>query len=804
MSNDGFNFETIDKKWQEKWENEKLYQVDGESGKPKYYVLDMFPYPSAAGLHVGHPEGYTANDILARFKMMNGYEVLHPMGWDAFGLPTENYALKMKIHPEIATAENILNFRRQIKRFGFSYDWSREVNTTDPEYYKWTQWIFVKLFENGLAYEKQALINWCPSCKTGLANEEVVDGKCDRCGAKIERKNLKQWMLRITSYAERLINDLDLVDWPEDVKTMQKNWIGKSTGALVNFHVKNTQEDLEIFTTRPDTIFGVTYMVMSPEHPFLDKVLSGQKKKELNKYRELIQSKSDLERTELNKDKTGISTGLFCINPLTNEDIPIFVADYVMMGYGTGAIMAVPAHDQRDFDFAKKYNISIVPVIEPFDGIVPTEEAFDAVGTMINSGEFNGIKSDDAKEKIISFIEEQKLGKKSIQYKLRDWIFSRQRFWGEPIPIVHCEKCGAVAIPVEELPLKLPDVEFYETSGTGESPLAKMPEWVNTTCPKCGSKAKRETNTMPQWAGSSWYYIRYTDPKCTTGIASKEAINYWLPVDTYIGGREHTNLHLLYVRFWHKFLQDIGVVDCPEPFARLRNQGMVIAEDGRKMSKSLGNVVNPDEVLDKYGADVIRLYEMFMGPFNQESVWNTKGIEGVNRFLYKVWDLFDPKLLIKCCDDETNRLVHKTVKKVTHDIEEFSFNTAISAMMIFVNHLHKLKMKPKNALKILLCLLAPFAPHISEELWENFGETSSIFKSKWPEFNSELCKDTEIVVPIQINGKMRDKVIVSAEIKESELKERVLAREKVKVFIGEKKIVKWIIIPLRLVNLVVK
>ncbi len=804
MQNEHFDFKTVDKKWQEKWQETNLYRAKEQGDKPKFYILDMFPYPSAAGLHVGHPEGYTASDILARFKMMNGFEVLHPMGWDAFGLPTENYAIKMKIHPAIATEENIKNFKRQISRFGFTYDWDREVNTTDPTYYKWTQWIFVKLFENGLAYEKEAPINWCPSCKTGLANEEVVDGKCDRCGAIIERKNLRQWMLRITAYAQRLIDDLELVDWPEEIKTMQKNWIGKSTGALVHFPIAETNESLEIFTTRPDTIFGVTYMVLSPEHPLLDKLVTGCYKERLEDYRKEIQSKSDMERTELNKEKTGIDSGLFCINPLNNQKIPIFIADYVLMSYGTGAIMAVPAHDQRDYDFAKKYNLPITPVIKPFDGEAPSDAAFDLPGTMINSGAFDGMNSEEAKKEILSYIEEKNIGKQSTQFKLRDWIFSRQRFWGEPIPIVHCENCGPVAVPIDQLPLTLPEVSSYEPSGTGESPLAAIEEWVNTTCPKCGGKARRETNTMPQWAGSSWYYIRYTDPNCTTALASKEAMDYWLPVDTYIGGKEHTNLHLLYVRFWHKFLQDIGVVHCPEPFMKLRNQGMVLAEDGRKMSKSLGNVINPDEVLDEYGADVVRMYEMFMGPFEQESLWNTQGVEGVKRFLQKVWNLFLKNHKNGTPSEDQLRMMHKTIKKVTQDIESFSFNTAISAMMIFTNFLQKEKEICSSSLLTLLQLLSPFAPHMCEELWEQMNQKNSIFLSAWPVFDEKYCKDPEVTIAIQINGKLRDKVEVPADIEEEELKKIVLAQDNAKKFLVDKQIVKWIIIPARLVNLVVK
>jgi leucyl-tRNA synthetase len=805
MHKDDFPFQEIDTKWQKKWEEEGLYHVDVDASKKKFYILDMFPYPSAAGLHVGHPEGYTASDIVARYKMMNGFQVLHPMGWDAFGLPTENYAIQKKIHPEIATEENIRNFKRQISRFGFSYDWTREITTSDPSYYRWTQWIFLQLFKHGLAYEKEAPINWCPSCKTGLANEEVVNGKCDRCGATIERKNLRQWMLRITAYAERLINDLDLVDWPQDVIAMQRNWIGKSTGATIFFSIDQTNESIEIFTTRPDTIFGATYMVLSPEHPLLDQFVSGEYKAKLKEYRERIQSKSDLERTELNKDKTGIFTGLYCRNPFTDKKIPVYVADYVLMSYGTGAIMAVPAHDQRDFDFAQKYQLPIIPVIEPYEGEMPVDQAFDLPGRMIHSGAFNGMHSEEAKKEIVKALEEKGMGKSSTQYRLRDWIFSRQRFWGEPIPVVHCQKCGSVGIPEDQLPLTLPTVTSYEPSGTGESPLVQMKEWVHTTCPTCGGPATRETNTMPQWAGSSWYYIRYTDPSNHERIASKEAIQYWLPVDAYIGGREHTNLHLLYVRFWHKFLFDIGVVHCPEPFMKLRNQGMVLAEDGRKMSKSLGNVINPDEVLDRYGADVVRMYEMFMGPFDQESLWNTQGVEGIKRFVNKVWTLYqESNIQNKIPFDTTLRLMHKTIRKVTEDVESYSFNTAISAIMIYVNHLQKLSFLPTVAIVNLVQLLAPFAPHLCEELWNKMAHRNSVFCSRWPQYEERYCEDPEIEIAIQVNGKVRDKITVPADIEEADLKKRILQREKIQGYTKTKMIRKWIIIPSRLVNIIVQ
>jgi leucyl-tRNA synthetase len=804
MRKDKFDFKLVDKKWQLKWEEKSLYHRKLNLSLPKYYILDMFPYPSANGLHVGHPEGYTASDICSRYYSMKGFNVLHPMGWDAFGLPTENYALKMKIHPKNATESNIKNFKRQIKRFGFSYDWTREINTSDPSYHKWTQWIFLKLFENGLAYETYMPINWCPSCKTGLANEEVNDGSCDRCGAKIERKKLRQWMLRITSYAQRLLDDLEPLDWPEKIKVMQRNWIGKSMGAEIEFKVCQTSESLFIYTTRPDTIFGATYMVLAPEHPLLLKITQEPYCSQVRIYQEKIKSKSDLERTSLSKDKSGVFTGLFAFNPANGKEIPIYTADYVLMGYGTGAIMAVPAHDQRDYEFAKEHKLSILPVIQPINQEIVRDCAFEGEGVMINSREFSGLKSILAKDRMIQWIEDNGIGKKSIQFKLRDWVFSRQRFWGEPIPIIHCKTCGIVPLREYDLPLLLPDVDHYETSGTGESPLATLQNFVETTCPSCGKPAKRETNTMPQWAGSSWYYLRYIDPHNESFIASKEAIDYWLPVDLYIGGAEHAVLHLLYARFWHKFLYDIGIVPTSEPFLKLRNQGMVLAEDGHKMSKSLGNVINPDDVLDQYGADVVRLYEMFMGPFDQESIWNTQGIEGVNRFLGKIWSIFEPMDIVNCePDEETNILLHKTIKKVTEDIENFSFNTGISAMMIFINHLIKKPQKPKLILETFLLLVAPYAPHLAEELWEMLGHKTSIFYEKWPCFDPMLVKDKMVEIPVQVNGKLRDKIIVPENHPEETIRDLVMSLEKVIIFMEGKTIRKWIYIPNRTINIVV-
>ncbi len=803
MKKDYFNFKEIDQKWQNYWEEHKIFQRNTDNSKKKYYILDMFPYPSAEGLHVGHPEGYTASDIVSRFYMMKGYNVLHPMGWDAFGLPTENYAIKMKIHPREATKNNIDNFRRQIKRFGFSYDWSREINTSDPFYYRWTQWIFLKLYRKGLAYVDEAPINFCPECKTGLANEEVTSGKCERCGGAIERRKMKQWMLRITAYADSLLEDLDMLDWPEKIKAMQKHWIGRSEGADIQFSIKNTEEKITVFTTRPDTLMGATYMVLAPEHPLLSTYVEGDFRVALDKYLHEIASKSDLERTELSKEKTGLYTGLKALHPVTGNEIPIYVSDYVLMSYGTGSIMAVPAHDQRDFDFAQKFDLPILPVIKPLNNALPNDRAYEEEGVMFNSGIFDGMPSEEGKKVVVEWLESKGKGKSTIQYRLRDWVFSRQRFWGEPIPVIHCKTCGIVPLSEKDLPLTLPEVDYYESSGTGESPLAVLKDWVNVQCPKCGEPAQRETNTMPQWAGSCWYYLRYIDPRNKDAIASKENIEYWLPVDLYIGGAEHAVLHLLYARFWHKFLYDEGVVNTPEPFLKLRNQGMVLAEDGRKMSKSLGNVINPDEVLDKYGADVVRCYEMFMGPFDQESLWSTQGIEGINRFIKKVWSLFDSKEYSSAePNKDTLRIMHKTIRKVTEDITHFSFNTAISALMIYVNHLSKMERRSKEALETLLLLLSPFAPHVAEELWNDLGHPKSILCQPWPAFDPHLAKDDMIEIPVQINGKLRERLIVPADIGEEELKTLVLQSEKIQSFLGEQGIKKWIIVPRRLVNMV--
>ncbi len=763
----------------------------------------MFPYPSGAGLHVGHPEGYTASDILCRYKRMNGFNVLHPMGWDAFGLPAENYAIKTGTHPQRSTEKNIEIFKRQIKSFGFSYDWDREINTTDPDYFKWTQWIFLKLFEKGLAYEATVPINWCPSCKTGLANEEVIDGACARCGTTVTKKDMRQWMLKITAYADRLLEGLNDLEWPEPIKLMQRNWIGKSVGAEVDFKIDGSKESLRVFTTRPDTLFGATYMVLAPEHPLVLEITTEEHSAEVQDYIERTRQKSDLEREHLLKSKTGVFTGAYAVNPVNNEKIPIWISDYVLITYGTGAIMAVPAHDERDFEFATKFGLKIIQVVSKDGDTQELAEAFVDEGIAVNSGQYNGLKTADFKEKISKDLEKKGVGKKTINYKLRDWVFSRQRYWGEPIPVVHCEKCGVVAIPESELPLKLPEVKKYEPTGTGESPLAGIKEWVNTKCPKCKGPAKRETNTMPQWAGSNWYFLRYIDPKNIKALADKEKIKYWMPVDHYIGGAEHAVLHLLYSRFWYKFLFDIGVVQSDEPFKKLTNQGLILAEDGQKMSKSLGNVVNPDIVVSEFGADAFRMYEMFMGPLEMVKPWSTNGIIGLRRFLEKVWRLYDNKVDYGPLPKNIEILLHKTIKKVGEDVENLRFNTAISAMMILINEISNLKTLNSQLSRDFLLILAPFAPHMTEELWEKIGEMPSIHKQQWPKFNHTLIKDEKITIVIQVNGKLRDNIQVAADAGEEEIKKLAASSAKVKVFIEGKKIAKTIYVPKKLVNIVI-
>jgi len=811
-----YDHKKIEAKWQKKWEKEGLYNTKDDGSKEKYYILDMFPYPSGAGLHVGHPKGYIATDIFARMKMLQGYNVLHPMGWDAFGLPAENYAIKNKVHPRIAVEKNIKTFKDQLLKLGFTYDWDREINTTDPEYYRWTQWIFLQFFKKGLAYESFEPINWCPSCQTGLANEDLEDGRCERCGSVVERKPMRQWVLKITDYADRLLNDLEkLSGWEDSIKEMQKNWIGRSEGANVVFKVESRKSKVEsqltVFTTRPDTLFGCTYMVVAPEHPLiLNFKLSILNYQEVEDYIEKAKNKSDLERTELQKDKTGVELkGIKAINPVNNEEIPVYVADYVLNSYGTGAIMAVPAHDERDWEFAKKYDLKINEVVS---GGKVQDEAYCGDGPMVNSDFLNELSVDTAKKKMIEWLEENKVGKKSVSYKLKDWVFSRQRYWGEPIPLIHCEKCGVVAVPEEDLPVKLPEVENYAPTGTGESPLADIKEWMNVKCPKCGGPAKRESNTMPQWAGSSWYWLRYMDPKNSKAMVDKEKEKYWSPVDFYVGGAEHATRHLIYARFWHKFLFDIGVVNYEEPFTRLQHVGLILAEDGRKMSKRWGNVINPDEIVEKYGADSMRVYEMFMGPFSQPCAWNTNGLVGARKFLDKVWNLTQTKKLIDCGDGKDcpgvkeglPRLLHQTIKKVGEDIENFRFNTAISQMMIFINLASKLESVPKAAVEKFLIILAPFAPHLAEEIWHDLGGNESIFKETWPKFNSDLAKEEMINLVVQINGKLRDTISVSADISEEEAKGEALKSEKIKKWLDGKEVVKIIFVPEKLINIVIK
>ncbi len=801
-----YNHRAIEKKWQKLWEEKKLHRAIDNSKKPKCYILDMFPYPSGAGLHVGHPEGYTATDIISRFKRMNGFNVLHPMGWDAFGLPAENYAIKTGTHPKTTTEKNVGVFKKQIQSLGFSYDWDREVNTTNPEYVRWTQWIFLQIFKKGLAYEANMPINWCVNCKTGLANEEVKDGKCDRCGSEVIRKNLRQWVLKITAYAERLLEDLNLLDWSESIKLMQKNWIGKSEGASVFFPVKNSAETIEVYTTRPDTLFGATYMVLSPEHPLVNTITSKEQSKIVKAYQEKSAKKSDLERTELAKEKTGVFTGAYAINPVNKKEIPIWISDYVLISYGTGAIMAVPAHDTRDYEFAKKFRLPIQEVVK---GGNVEKEAFVDIdnGEMVNSDFLNGMKPSAAIKKMTEWLENKKIGKKAVNFKLRDWIFSRQRYWGEPIPVVHCEKCGVVPVPEKDLPILLPPVRKYEPTGTGESPLAGISKWVNTTCPKCKGKAKRETNTMPQWAGSCWYYLGYLfSNEGKIEKWDKNLEKYWMQpngVDLYVGGAEHAVLHLLYARFWHKVLFDLGYVSTKEPFHKLRNQGMILGEDGEKMSKSRGNVINPDSVVKQYGADTLRLYEMFMGPFEAVKPWNMQGVEGVHRFLLKVWRLFEKPVTTEAASKEAAKITHKTVKKVTEDIESFGFNTAISQMMICVNELGKLEKLPKEIGEKLLLVLSPFAPHLTEELWEKLGHKTGITTETWPTFDITLTVDDEISIAVQVNGKLRGTFQAPVGISQKEALAKAKELENVKKHLENGKLIKEIFVPGKIVNLVV-
>ncbi len=847
-----YPFQNIEPKWQKYWDEHKTFRTTEDSKFPKnkrMYGLDMFPYPSAAGLHVGHPEGYTATDIYCRYLRMNGYNVLHPMGFDSFGLPAENYAIKTGTHPSITTNANIQKFTQQIKSLGFSYDWDRCVSTCEPDYYKWTQWIFLQLYKRGLAYEAQTPINWCPSCLTGLANEEVKEGKCERCGAQVTHKTIRQWILKITDYADRLDNDLESLDWPESVKLMQHNWIGKSTGAEVTFTVadkdgKPTDKNLTVYTTRCDTLFGATYMVVSPEHSIIKDITTPEQEAAVKEYQEAAAKKSDLERTDLAKDKTGVFSGSYAINPVNGKLIPIWIADYVLISYGTGAIMAVPAHDDRDWDFAKKFNLPIIEVLK--SEVDVQKQAWTQDGIHVNSEFLDGLNKADAIAKMLEFLEEKKIGRKAVNYKLRDWVYSRQRYWGEPIPLIHCPDCGTVAVPDEELPLRLPDVKSYQPTGTGESPLAAIDEWVNCKCPKCGKPAKRETNTMPQWGGSCWYYLRYLDPHNDKQFCSKEAENYWMPVDLYIGGAEHAVLHLLYARFWHKVLYDIGVVSTKEPFQRLINQGMITSfafqrknktlvpvdeveqrDDGNyyekatgekleqiiaKMSKSLKNVVNPDDEIAQYGADSVRMYEMFMGPLTMSKPWNTQGIVGIHRFLEKVWGLSEKpmaniditgKLTDKALVD-LRKTFAQTVKKVTNDTNTLNFNTAISQMMIFVNELSKVKEIPLQMWTDFVKMLSPYAPHLGEELWEKLGNKNTIAYEAWPVYGEDFLKDDAKTIAVMVNGKLRTTFDTAPGTDKDTLLNTALSLDAVKKFTDGKEIVKTIVVPDKIVNLVVK
>ena len=800
-----YNPNEIEKKWHKIWEDEEAFKASDDYTLPKYYALVEFPYPSGQGLHVGHPRPYTALDIIARKRRLEGYNVLFPMGWDAFGLPTENFAIKNKIHPKVVTKKNVKRFKEQLQSLGYSFDWSREINTTDPSYYKWTQWIFLKLFEKGLAYKAEMPINWCTQCKVGLANEEVVNGVCERCGGTVVRKIKKQWMLRITDYAEKLINDLDDLDYIEKVKIQQKNWIGRSVGAEVDFKISGKDETLRIFTTRPDTLFGATYMVLSPEHPLIDKYKNEIKNwNDVVEYRDTASRKSDFERTELAKEKTGVPlNGLMAINPVSGKEIPIWISDYVLMSYGTGAIMAVPAHDERDWDFAKKFNL---PIIEVVEGGNVDEAAFTDVaeGVLVNSGFLNGLEVKDAKNKIITWLEEKGIGKQKVNYKLRDWVFSRQRYWGEPIPLVHCEKCGWVPIPYDQLPLTLPEVDNYMPTDNGESPLANMKDWVETTCPKCGGRAERETDTMPQWAGSSWYFLRYTDPHNDKEFASKEALKYWLPVDWYNGGMEHTTLHLLYSRFWHKFLYDNGFVPTKEPYQKRTSHGMILGENNEKMSKSRGNVVNPDDIVNEFGADTLRTYEMFIGAFDQSAPWSQQGVKGCRRFLERVWKLMDMTVDGDSYSKEMETKMHQTIKKVSTDYEQMKFNTAIAAMMSLVNDFYDKGKATKAEMRTFLILLNPVAPHITEEIWQEMNFEGRLYHQEWVKWDEAKTVENTVEIAVQINGKLRATVTVELNDDKDTVKSRVMENESIQKFTAGKKIVKEIYVPGRIYNIVAK
>ena len=795
----------IEKKWQTEWEKSGVFHASDDYSKPKYYALIEFPYPSGQGLHVGHPRSYTAMDIIARKRRMQGYNVLYPIGWDAFGLPSENYAIKNHIHPAIVTKKNIARFKEQLKSLGLSFDWTREINTTDPEYYKWTQWIFLQLFKHGLAYKKKMAVNWCTSCKCVLANEEVVNGVCERCGSPVVRKIKSQWMLKITDYAQKLIDDLDLVDYPERVKAQERNWIGRSTGAEIDF-TTTAGDKLTVYTTRPDTLFGVTYMVLSPEHPYLEKWAGLiHNMDEIRAYQEKAARKSDFERTELVKDKTGVRiNGVMAVNPASGKKIPIFISDYVLMSYGTGAIMAVPAHDTRDWDFAKKFGL---PIIEVVKGGNVEKEAFTdcTTGVLVNSGFLNGLTVNEAKKEIAYYLEEKKIGRRKVNYKLRDWVFSRQRYWGEPIPIVKCPKCGYVPVPESQLPLRLPEVKSYELTNDGESPLAKMTDWVNTTCPQCGGPAERETDTMPQWAGSSWYFLRYTDPHNKERFASKKALNYWMPVDWYNGGMEHTTLHLLYSRFWYKFLYDIGEVPTPEPYKKRTSHGMILGENGEKMSKSRGNVVNPDDIVNECGADTLRLYEMFIGDFEKAAPWSTHGIKGCRRFVERYWNLQD----ILCDGEEVRSKLeipfNKAIKKIGEDVENLKFNTAIATLMTLINDITAVGNVTRGELRIFTLLLNLFAPHVCEEVWsvQKLGK-GMVCQQPWPKYDESKCVDASVEIAIQMNGKVRAHIVVPSDISKEQVLQAAKANEKIAAGIAGKNILKEIYVPGKLVNLVVR
>ncbi|QTN00134.1 leucine--tRNA ligase [Sediminibacillus dalangtanensis] len=801
-----FDHQRIEEKWRNYWLDNKTFKSNSDTDKDKYYVLDMFPYPSGAGLHVGHPEGYTATDILARMKRMQGYEVLHPMGWDAFGLPAEQYALDTGNDPEEFTRQNIETFRRQIQELGFSYDWDREINTTDPNYYKWTQWIFLKLYEKGLAYIDEVPVNWCPALGTVLANEEVIDGKSERGGHPVERRPMKQWMLKITAYADRLLEDLEELDWPESIKDMQRNWIGRSEGAEVHFDIDGFEDSFTVFTTRPDTLFGATYAVMAPEHPLIDKIVSSEQQQKVADYIKDVQAKSDLERTDLAKEKTGVFTGAYAVNPINREKLPIWVADYVLMSYGSGAIMAVPAHDERDHEFAVKFQLPIIPVLE---GGNTEKEAFTGNGPHINSGFLDGLDKEEAIDKAIEWLETNGKGERKVTYRLRDWLFSRQRYWGEPIPIIHWEDGTMSAVKEKDLPLELPKTNEIKPSGTGESPLANIEDWVSVVDPETGKKGRRETNTMPQWAGSCWYFLRYIDPHNPDALADYERLEKWLPVDTYIGGAEHAVLHLLYARFWHKFLYDIGVVPTKEPFQKLYNQGMILGENNEKMSKSKGNVVNPDEIVASHGADTLRLYEMFMGPLDAAVAWSTNGLDGARRFLDRVWRLFvteDGKISGKIVSDSHDasleKAYHETVKKVTENFEALRFNTGISQMMVFINDAYKAKEIPQLFAEGFVKLLSPVAPHLAEEIWETFGHSETLAYQSWPAFDEAKLIEEEVEVAIQVMGKVRAKMMVSKDASKDDLEKQALELESIQDWLEGKTVRKVIAVPGKLVNIV--